>query len=82
MSQADVEVNDIHSELRCIILRLRGGNCGISETDKERIEKIIWRTIEDIGGDFMSRERFEQLYLFGVKGKAAAAKFKQKKRAG
>ncbi|HWR07778.1 hypothetical protein [Sporomusa sp.] len=82
MSQAGISINDIHAELRCIILRLRGGNCGISETDKDRIEKIIWQAIGDIGGDFISRERFEQLYLSGVKGKASVAKYKQKKRAG
>ncbi|SMC64070.1 hypothetical protein [Sporomusa malonica] len=82
MSQIGVSVNDIHSDLRCIILRLRGANCELSELDKDRIEQIIWRTIGDIGGDTMSRERFEQLYMAGVRGKQSVVKYKQKKRAG
>jgi len=73
---------DIPAELRCLIMHLRASRCKLSENEQERIEQVIWQAIDAIGSDFVTKERFEQLYEAGLKNKFTSSKHKKKERAG
>ena len=80
---AKLDHRDIPAELRCLIMHLRAPRCKLPRSEQERIEQIMWQVINAIGSDFITKERFEQLYESGLKNKAASDKsHNQKKRAG
>lgn len=57
----NVTLEYIQSELRCLIMRVKNGIVDFDEEERNRIIEVLLEARNNIGNDFVTDEKFEQL---------------------